>query len=257
MNRIRASLTHLAISAVVVGVSLAVIFFAWYPAPYFQVSGALNVVAILVLAMLIGAPLMTLSVFRPGKPGLVFDLVVITVVQLGALAGGLALIYQERPYYVVFAIDRFEVLARRDVDESAIEDERLKQKSWSEPIYAVASLPDSSDEQQQLIEDVLNGKPDIERRPEFWSAYAENSAVVLGKATPLAEFVRDRPDAAELTQQIIDAHDDGHRLAGLPVIGKQGAYLIVIEPEDKKPVGLIAVDPWTPPEAQATEESTG
>lgn len=36
----------------------------------------------------------------------------------------------------------------------------------------------------------------------------------------------------------------------MPVIGKQGAYVIVIEPEQKKPVDLIPVDPWVPPEPE-------
>lgn len=247
MSKTRAFLIHLSISAAVVGVALALVFFVWYPSPYFQIAGTWNVLRILIAVDLVVGPLMTLMLFRSGKPGLVFDLSVIAAIQIAALVYGTTVIYSERPYFVVFSIDRFEVLARKDVDEAAITDARLKQKSWSEPIYVVASLPDSFEEQQRLIDEVLQGKPDIERRPEYWSPYAEKSDIVLEKATPIAEFGRARPDAAEFARRIIETHEQGDRLSGVPVIGKRGAYLMVIEPEQKKPVGLIPVDPWVAP----------
>ena len=251
MSKIRAFLIHLSISATVVGAALAVVFFIWYPAPYFEVAGAWNVVRILITVDLIVGPIMTLILFKSGKPGLVFDLCVIAVIQISALAYGLTTIYSERPYFVVFAVDRFEVLARKDVDESAIIDDRLRDKSWAEPIYVVANLPESVEARQQLIDDVMQGKPDIERRPEFWAPYAENSEQIIKKATPLPDFGRERPDAAAFADRIIATHEDGERLAGVPVIGKQGAFLIVIEPEDLKPVDLIPVDPWTPAAADS------
>lgn len=251
MSTTRAFLTHVSISATVVGIALAIIFFVWYPAPYFQVAGAWNVVRILITVDLIVGPLLTLILYKPGKPGLLFDLCVIALVQLSALVYGLTVIYSERPYFVVFAVDRFEVLARKDIGESEITDQRLRHKSWDQPIYVVAEMPASFEEQQQLIEDVIQGKPDIERRPEFWSPYAENADLVLAKATPLTELIHERPDAAEYANEIISRHPDGERLSGVPVIGKQGAYVIVIEPEQKKPVDLIPVDPWVaPPEPE-------
>jgi hypothetical protein len=156
----------------------------------------------------------------------------------------MALIYQERPYYVVFAIDRFEVLAQYEVDAAGIDDQRLRQKPWAGPIYAVASVPDALEAQQQLINDVLNGKPDIERRPEFWSAYADDSDVVLRKATPIGDYVRDRPDAAAFAADMMASRSDGAQLVGLPVVGRNAAYVIVIEPSERKPVGVLPVDPW-------------
>ena len=247
MSKLRAFLTHFAISAAIVGIALGVIFFVWYPAPYFQVAGAWNVVRILIGVDLILGPLLTLILFRSGKPGLVFDLSIIALMQISALTYGLSVIYEERPYFVVFAVDRFEVHARKDIDTTTITDERLRQKSWTQPIYAVASRPDSFEERQQLIEDILAGKPDIDWRPEFWSPYADKSGEVLEAATPLRKFSQNRPDAAAYVLRMIETHENGDRLVGLPIIGKQGAYVIVLEPEQKKPVGLIPVDPWTAP----------
>lgn len=254
MSRYRAFLIHLSISATVVGLALAVIFFIWYPAPYFEIAGAWNVVRLLITVDLIVGPLLTLILFRSGKPGLVFDLCCVALVQVSALTYGLSVIHSERPYYVVFAVDRFEVLARKEVDEATIRDDRLKQKPWAEPIYAVASLPESVEEQQRLIDDVLSGKPDIERRPKYWAAYADKPEAVLGKATPLAEFSEAQPDAAEFARQLLDNAEHGTDLAGLPIVGKDGARILVIETDELKPVGLIPVDPWVP-ESVTNEKS--
>lgn len=256
MSKLRAFLTHFAISATIVGAALAIIFFLWYPTPYFEIAGTWNVVRILIGVDLMLGPLLTLILFRSGKPGLLFDLSVIALIQVSALVYGLTVIYQERPYFVVFAVDRFEVLARKDVDEMDISDPRLKEKSWIEPIYVVASLPETLEEQQRLIDDVIAGKPDIDRRPEFWSPYQEKADEVLGAATPLAEFSQRRPDAEAAAAEFMTAHPDGANFVGLPVIGKQGAYVIVLDPRRTKPVGLLPVDPWgAPPKPEPEQDA--
>jgi hypothetical protein len=245
MSKLRAFLIHFAISATVVGAALAIIFLAWYPAPYFEVVGAWNVVRILILVDLVLGPLLTLILFKSGKPGLAFDLSVIATIQLAALVYGLMTIYQERPYFVVFAVDRFEVLARKDVDESALSENWLRAKRWNEPIYAVASLPETVEGRQQLIEDVLSGKPDIERRPEFWSSYRDNLDEIRQKTTPIEEYAAAQPDAASFVERLKARHGGADGFAGLPIIGKQGAFIVVLEPEHQLPVALIPVDPWS------------
>ena len=68
MSKLRAFLIHFSISATVVGAAFAVIFFAWYPAPYFEVVGAWNVVRILIVVDLILGPLLTLIPVDPWEP---------------------------------------------------------------------------------------------------------------------------------------------------------------------------------------------
>ena len=44
MSKLRAFLIHLSISAAIVGTVFVIIFFFWYPDPYFRVSGANDIV---------------------------------------------------------------------------------------------------------------------------------------------------------------------------------------------------------------------
>ena len=74
MNRLRAFLIHLTILAAFLGATFAVIYFVWYPEPYFEIVGAWYLVRIFLVVNIVVGPLLTLIIFKPGKWGLRFDL---------------------------------------------------------------------------------------------------------------------------------------------------------------------------------------
>ena len=247
ISKMRAFLIHLSGSALVVGTLCAIIFYVWYPAPYFAVKGASEVLLVLIGVDLVLGPTLTLILFRPRKPGLVFDLSVIVAIQLAALVYGTTAIYQERPYYLVFAVDRLEILAYKDVDSTMIEHQELRRKPFIGPILAVASLPEDQDEFQRLLEEtVFEGKPDIERRPEFWSPYANRSDDVTARARSLTELLERYPEArteiSSLTETLDVEIDD---LAYIPLVGRETSFAFVIDAETATPIDIIDVDPWS------------
>ncbi len=247
ISKLQAFLIHLTGSALVVGTLCAIIFFVWYPAPYFAAKGASGVLLVLIGVDLILGPTLTLILFRPRKPGLVFDLSVILTIQLAALVYGTTALYQERPYYLVFAVDRLEILAYKDVDSSMIEYEELRRKPFIGPILAVASLPEGQDEFQRLLEETaFEGKPDIERRPEFWSPYANRSDDVIARARSLAELLERYPETrteiSKLTESLDAEIDD---LAYIPLVGRETSFAFVIDAETATPIDIIDVDPWS------------
>ena len=249
MNKFRAFLLHLSVSATVVGIVCALIFFVWYPQPYFHIVGAESVLKVLIGVDLVVGPLLTLILYKPNKPGLKFDMSVIVAIQLIALIYGTTVIYQERPYFVVFAIDRFEVMAYNEIDPDQIPNDSLRDKPFIGPMLAVALFPDSEQERQHLLDDFLAGKPDIERRPEYWDVYAKHSASVIERATPLTKLMDERPDArhqidAFMQSQAAANTDD---LICVPIIGKKGAFYFVLDRTTQLPVGVIDFDPWERP----------
>ena len=52
-DKLKAFLLHLAISSAVIGAVFALIFFFWYPRPYFQANGAWSVIRIIVMVDLV------------------------------------------------------------------------------------------------------------------------------------------------------------------------------------------------------------
>jgi len=246
MSKVRAFLIHLSISATVVGAVFAVIFFAWYPEPYFQIAGTRKVVMVLLGVDLVLGPLLTLILFKSGKPSLVFDLSVIALIQLSALVYGTSIIFQERPYFVVFTVDRFMVVAKSDVDLSRLVYEELKNKPWRGPIFAVANLPDSDEERQKLFTEVLDGKPDIDRRPEYWSPYADSVGEVMDRATALTDLKAKGEVIASEVEKVIQRHPNGDQLVYLPIVSTAitRAFPLVLDSSGIYPVDFIGVDLW-------------
>ena len=113
MSRYRASLIHLLISGLLVGNVIGVVLWVWYPSPTFEAVGAFSIIRLLIGVDLILGPLLTLIVFKQGKPGLKFDLTVIALTQIAALVYGTYTLYKEKPDYMVFSIDRLEFVSKK------------------------------------------------------------------------------------------------------------------------------------------------
>jgi hypothetical protein len=212
-----------------------------------------------VLRVLIGVdlvlgPLLTLILFKPGKWGLKFDLCVIALLQLAALIYGLTTIYSERPYFTVFAVDRFYVLARKDVAEADLEQyrvaERIGSKPLRGPVHAVAERPTEPKAFQRFLEEtVFEGKPDLERRPEFWRRYTDATSEVIARARPLSVLRAARPEAAEAIADLVAAVGlPEERLAFLPLIAKNRDLSFIVDAADGTPLDVLDVDPWGIPE---------
>ena len=72
-----------------------------------------------------------------------------------------------------------------------------------------------------IDETVLGGKPDIDRRPEFWSRYEEAVAQVDARARPLATLRAARPEsAAAIVALAARLGLPEERLAFVPLIAK-------------------------------------
>jgi hypothetical protein len=250
VTRKRAFLTHLGVSALIVATACALIFLIWYPPPYFQAVGAWNVLRVLIGVDLVVGPLLTLIVFKPGKRGLKFDLSVIALVQLAALVYGMTVIYRERPYFTVFALDRFVVLAHRDVDLSQLAEAnaagRIGAKPLIGPMLAVATRPEDEAGYQKLIDETVFGsKPDIERRPEFWNRYEDKADQVGGRAQPLAALRAARPQStgriAALPAKLRVSED---RLGFLPMVAKNRDVSAVVDAQTGALLDVLDVDPW-------------
>lgn len=238
-------LGHLALSAALVGAVCALVFFVWYPAPYFDAKGAWSVLGVLIGVDLVVGPLLTLILYRPSKPGLMFDMSCIAVVQLTALIYGTTVIFTERPYFTVFAVDRFEVIARREVDLGQIRDPVLLDKPVVGPVLAVALFPDTREGMQKLIDEVIfEGKPDIERRPELWQPYAKEVGRVIERVQGLDRLAVTTESSEKIDRLLRKLGRPVQDLGFVPLIGQDRDFAFVIDKRTGEPLDLLDVNPW-------------
>lgn len=243
--KVRAWLVHLALSLLVLLPVVLMILFWWFPKPFFQVRDAAHVLAILVGVHLVLGPMLTFIVYAPGKKGMKSDLWVIGGLQLAALIYGTFAIYTERPAYIVFAVDRYEALATKDVAFERVGMTGFGEALPGEPVYAFAQMP--MGEAFQTFQDgvIFRGEPDLERRPEFWLPLETGKDAVLASSLPLTALMEQRPDAAEELARMAARHDlkPGAALF-LPMPGKRDDFAALIDPETARVMDAVAVDPW-------------
>ena len=189
MTRFQASRIHLVISAAVVGTVLAVVFLIWYPGPTFEIAGAKAPVYVLVGVDLVLGPLLTLIVYKQGKPGLKFDLSFIATVQLVALIYGSYTLFSERPSYLVFAIDRVSLVSAKSIDKSSIRYADLTQKPSGRLVNVFSRKPEDAEEFQGFLDSVLfQGMPDLDRRTEYWEPWESGADSIRSAIKSLDDF---------------------------------------------------------------------
>ena len=99
-------------------------------ARFFELSGAIGLLSILIPVDVLIGPSMTLLVFKPGKPSLRFGLTVIALLQASALMYGAWVIAEARPVYVVFFGNQLSVIRSTDLAQNAPWKPPLRGPQW-------------------------------------------------------------------------------------------------------------------------------
>jgi hypothetical protein len=197
-TRWRAAGLHLlASSAIAAPVAAAVLWF-WYPPPYFDLAGGRILLGVLLVVLLGSGPLLTLLVFRPGKPGLRFDLEAIALVQTAAFLYGCSILIEARPAFVVFVKDRFELVTAGSLEPNDLAEAQypeFRHAPWTGPLLAAADLPEDPEERQRLIKLAAAGL-DAQHFPRYYAPYAVRTAQVLARAATVARLRAEEPAIA-------------------------------------------------------------
>lgn len=150
MNRYGAFAAHLAISAVIFVILMALVITYWFPGFLFATDGGWQGTRIVIAVDLVLGPLLTLVVFKPGKPGLRFDLTVIALLQAAGIAGGVAVIHSERPIAIVHADGHFYSMSRDDYRDYGVEVPELSGFDAQHPPWIHVALPEDVSERARL-----------------------------------------------------------------------------------------------------------
>jgi hypothetical protein len=246
MSRFKAATIHLLISAVLVGSVFAVVFLLWYPSPSFSVVGTSSIIQLLIGVDLVLGPLLTLIVFRQGKPGLKFDLAVIAAVQIAALTFGSYRLYDEKPDYIVFAIDRLEFVSGKHIDKSQIKHDEFRDRLAGKLALAVAIPPGDPQEFQAFLDSVImEGKPDLESRPEFWVPWSSGGDAIRERLKSIDALDPASPAEEAAIQRAIEKFGGSHPELGiLPIGAVEADIAMLLDRETQEILGTLEVNPW-------------
>lgn len=244
-QKLKASAIHLAVSTLIIGLFYLFVLNVWYPAPYFQVSGLLNIMLMLVIIDLIIGPLLTFIVFKPKKPSLKFDLSVIAAIQMTALVYGAITVYEGHPVYVAYAVDRFTLVSANEVDPQRAKYNEFKVSTFGQPTVVYAKLPEKGDARNQLLFDAIDGKGDLEHHPEYYEPIEQYTQNIIERSVPTEKLLASA-DAKLKLEEFLQKQDKKSMddFAFLPLMGKEAVILWILSKKTGKPVGTLDIDPW-------------
>lgn len=196
ITRWRAAAIHLSLSAVIAIAVLSAIYLVWYPGALFDVAGGFALFLLIAGVDVTIGPLVTLIIFRQGKKGLKFDLATIAVAQFAALLYGTSVLYESRPAWIVFVVDRFELVRANDI----LPQERPKAKPpfdvlpLTGPRVVGVRLPTDPEARFLLGFSGIAGR-DVQDYPQYFVPYALVRSQVAARAKPYGDLRRFNPGA--------------------------------------------------------------
>ncbi len=246
MTKLRAFAIHLIASAGIVLALLGLMLWVWYPAPYFEINGGWQVLRILAGVDVVLGPLLTLIVFKPGKPSLKFDMSCIVLMQLAALIYGGTIIYQQRPAFVVFGTDRFTTVTAAEVEFDKLKHSELQRVAGIGPLLAQARPPDDPKLRQELLfAVVMEGQKDLEFRAELYEPYQPDLEKLRSRSLDLDQIAALDGEAKAAIAAFAAQH--GGRLQDylyLPLKGKNKDIIMALSSQEGIPAGFINISPW-------------
>lgn len=207
MSKLKAFLIHLGISGVIYVVLLSFILFYWYPHPYFGADGGWQGVRILTGVDLVLGPLLTLIVYKSGKPGLKIDLTLIGIFQIAALTWGMWIVYEQRTALVTFADGSFYSLTSEQIEQIGDGARRIVQQTAKPPAYALVSLPPGKKERRQFtMRMAISGIPLFMLGHLYEPITASNLPDILSRSVDIEAYARDSADARAELNDFLHRH---------------------------------------------------
>jgi len=248
LSRWQAGAGHLAISAVIGIAVLALMILVWYPPPYFTAAGGNDLVFLMVGVDVALGPLLTLAVYNPAKGlgRLRFDLAVIGICQLAALAYGAHVMYTARPAYLVFAVDRFDlVMANLLTDEELAKAKPpFDRRPIGRPPTVGARVPDDPKLKEDSLFLALGGV-DLTQQPRFFVPYPEIAPEAARRAAPIGALRKVNPGEAEAIDRIVrSAGRPEAELAWLAARAPNRDFVVIVEAKSGAIVERALLKPW-------------
>ena len=250
MTRYTAFATHLLISLLVVGALFGLSILLWYPSPLFEIDGGWQGLRIVALVHLVLGPVLTLVVFRPGKPGLRMDMAIIVSIQLAALSYGIWTLHHNRPALLVYADDVIKPIAFSVVEEIDLQGDLLRRYGEELPIKLALPIPtDPETGSAYLLQRVLAPTPlhlhvdDYVRLSEWWPGVIADSLDIEHYVQQETAWRRQLERTVAQLQRPVDG------LVFLPIEGRNKSGIVVADAASGDFIGYLDI-PYVPHKAR-------
>ena len=248
MTRWKASAIHLAISATIAIIALALMLLLWYAPPFFSSAGGRQVLLIMLGVDVTLGPLITLIIFNAQKTrkSLVFDFIVIGILQFSALLYGTSVMFHGRPVFVVFIKNSFDMVLANQLSDVDIRKAKPSYRSLplTGPVYVYSELPGNIKERNEVVLAAFSGK-DLPVFPQYYQPYAGREGAVGLAAKPIADLKKINPGRiAEIDDAIRRNGWVESKIGFVPLRSKFEDMAVVVNKRDGKILTMLKMPPW-------------
>ncbi len=240
--RLKAFLLHLAASALIALLALLLVFKLWYPAPLHEALGVTHIFLLLLLIDVILGPLLTLLVYKVGKKTLVMDLTIIAILQLAALGYGLWTVAEGRPAWIVYNVDRFDVVTVVDIDNRQLDEAHAEYRNapWTGPRWVAAARPDDPEQRNNILFEAVQGGSDLAQRPNLYRPLTEMTQAIQQRAQPLDKLT-DFNDATAVRDALQNWPDAA---AWVPLMARTKPMVVLLGENNSDVIAIVDLNPW-------------
>lgn len=246
MSRLKAFTIHFAISLAIF-VALAYLVLAhWYPDFFFDSDGGWQGIRIIILVDLVLGPLLTLVVYKAGKPGLKFDLSMIALVQSVCLIAGVWVVYQERPIALVYTDGYFYSNSAGSYRDADLPVPDLSSFPGQPPKRLITNLPEDPTEQRNARQNSLqSGKP-LRLRVEYYEPFDWQTASRHDQPLPTARVLERDPGGELLTRWLLEHGGALEDYAYFPYAGRYDLKIVAVNRVSGRITGVLPMPLYGP-----------
>ena len=242
-TRFTAFAVHLGISLVIFVALLAVVVFDWYRFPLFAIEGGWKGIQIIAGCDIVLGPLLTLIVFKPGKPSLKLDMSVIAAIQFAALVSGAWITYVQRPVLMVYAEERFYTLSNDIAGLAGIKSEDVSNYRNTPYPLAIVRLPDDEEQRRKIrIESLAGGglylRGDLYTEPT--SQYLKDAKA---HSLDMEKYTTDKPAERAELEVFKSRYGALENYYFLPLHGRYGRIMVALDRNTGHLVDKLDIQP--------------
>lgn len=249
LNRFQASATHLIFSVLVALLSAALVFLLWYPNPFSYASGVERIFLLLLVVDVVLGPIVTLVVFNPVKKELKRDLLIVVFIQASALLYGMYSVFIARPVYMVFSVDRFEVVYANDISEddlAKVENPIYRHLPMLGVLTTAARLPSDSEARNAILLSAVSGGSDVQHMPQYYVSYSEMQSIAVARIQPLSNLHSFNPDKSMVVDTLVKKYSESRIEVGfLPLQAKSHDLAVVLDKRTGTVLEIVKLSPWS------------
>ncbi|QIZ59331.1 TfpX/TfpZ family type IV pilin accessory protein [Acinetobacter indicus] len=236
-KRLKFFLGHFTISLIIALVVLYLIFYVWYPKPLDLALGVGNLTFMLLAIDLVIGPLFGWLVYKTGKKSLKFDLAVVILLQMSALAYGFYTIAKGRPTWIVYDTAVFHIVRQSDIQSSHL---HLAKGEYQKPSWLGPKIVALQD-----LNNVTSKHPTPEliiemEHPMYYADLIGAKTNFQNMAYPLDALKRFNDEGK--IKPILNKYPEANSWIGL--VGLQQDMVVLLNKEKAEVIKIVDLRPW-------------